>query len=99
VDGFGTRIDDEGVLWLSGELDLGVVDAFANAAENALDGQREFVIDLRELAFLDSTGIRAIVQLASRTERGVRLRQARPNVRKIIDLTGIAGRHGIRVED
>jgi anti-anti-sigma factor len=74
VDGFGTRIDDDGVLWVRGELDLGVVDAFATAAEVALDGQREFVVDLSELAFLDSTGIRAIVQLATRTDRGICLR-------------------------
>jgi hypothetical protein len=43
--------------------------------------------------------VRTILETARRTDRGVVLRRPRPNVRKVIDITGIVGRYGIRVED
>jgi anti-anti-sigma factor len=97
-DGFGTRIDDDGVLWLSGELDLAGVDAVRAAASAAMDGQRRFVVDLSELTFMDSSGIRAIVAIARTTSKGIVLRNPPDRVRKLIGMTGVEGRDGIAVE-
>ena len=99
LTGFDVRADTEGVLWVSGEIDMSVSERFEAAAAESLDGQREFVIDLSGVSFLDSTGIRAILSTAKRTDKGVCLREPRPSVRKVIELTGIIGRNGIRIED
>jgi anti-anti-sigma factor len=96
--GLTTRVDGDGVLWLCGELDLAGVDALRDAAAAALDGQRRFVVDLSELGFMDSSGIRAIVAIARTTSKGIVLRHPSDRVRKIIDMTGVEGRDGIAVE-
>jgi anti-anti-sigma factor len=95
---FEARIDRDGVVWLSGELDLASADRFSEVASTALDGQREFVVDLSGLSFLDSTGIRAMLALAARTDRGVVLRDPPPNVRRILEITAVGGHSGIRIE-
>ena len=96
---FETRIDEEHVVWLSGELDVAAADQFASAAASALNGQHELVVDLSALTFLDSEGIRVIIGTAKMTDRGVVLRESHGSVRKVLDLTAIAGHHGIRLED
>ena len=99
MNDFDARGDADGVLWISGEIDMAVSNRFEVAAAETLDGQREFVIDLSGASFLDSTGIRAILNTARNTDKGVCLRNPTPNVRKVLDITGIVGRHGIRISD
>lgn len=98
MGGFDARLDADGVLWVTGELDVAAVDPFSAAATAAVDGQREFVIDMTELTFIDSSGIRAVTRLATDTDRPIVLRNLQRSVRRVIDITAIAGRHGIRVE-
>ena len=95
---FEVRVDPDCVVWLSGELDMATAAEFAMTAMGALDGQRELVLDMSALRFLDSTGIQAIVETARRADRGVVLRSPRPNVRRVLELTGIPDKDGIRVE-
>jgi anti-anti-sigma factor len=97
-EAFEVRVDRDCVVWLSGELDMATAADFAATAIAALDGQRELVVDMSALRFLDSTGIQAIIATARRTDRGVVLRNPRPNVRRVIDLTGVTAQDGIRVE-
>jgi anti-anti-sigma factor len=53
-----------GCLALEGELDLAAVAALEGAVEAARsEGAGDVVLDLRELAFMDSSGLRTIVQL------------------------------------
>jgi anti-anti-sigma factor len=99
VGAFEARVDADCVVWLSGDLDLAVTARFAVAAAGALEAHRALLIDLSELEFIDSSGVRTILETARRTDRGVVLRRPRPNVRKVIDITGIVGRYGIRVEE
>jgi anti-anti-sigma regulatory factor len=61
---FEVRSDADGVLWLSGELDLAQMDSFIRTATANVDGQREVVLDLSELVFLDQAGIGAIMRFA-----------------------------------
>jgi anti-sigma B factor antagonist len=93
------QADPDGTLRLSGEFDLSSVEAFRLAIETSADPEREIVLDLTDLVFLDSSGIRAILTMAQDIgTNGVLLRNPQPNVRRVIELIGIEGRSGIRVE-
>jgi anti-anti-sigma factor len=84
---FETRVDPDGVVWLSGELDMATADPFTKTVFANVDGQ-QLVLDLSELTFLDSTGIRAIFELARARQEAVVLRNLRPNVRNVLAIAG-----------
>jgi anti-anti-sigma factor len=71
---------DAVVLTLRGELDIATVPRLEQAVDAALAGApRELKIDLRPLAFLDSSGLRQFILLADRArEEGWRLALIRP---------------------
>lgn len=84
------------VIAVAGELDL----ATGPQLESELDGislsDTELVIvDLRDLEFMDSTGLSIIVRAHQRlTREGCRLGLVRgsPQVQRLLDLTGVADR-------
>jgi anti-anti-sigma factor len=89
----------DGTLRLSGEFDMSSVETFRLAVETSADPDREIVLDLTELTFLDSSGIRAILTMAREIgTNGVVMRNTQPNVRRVIELIGIEGRNGVRLE-
>jgi anti-anti-sigma factor len=48
---------------LAGELDMGTASTLESAVEQALgEGARELVLDMRAVAFTDSSGLRAILR-------------------------------------
>jgi anti-anti-sigma factor len=56
------RAGDEYSITVAGELDLATCDMLLNGLASALGSDaRKIVLDLRELTFMDSTGLRAIV--------------------------------------
>lgn len=55
------KVGDVVVVSLSGELDMAGTDAFEEAIDRA-QGQTPIVVDLRPLKFIDSTGMRALIQ-------------------------------------
>jgi anti-anti-sigma factor len=88
----------DGVLYLSGEFDMAVAEGFAADAVANLDGQRDLVLDVSELAFIDSMGIRALLQLARlAAPKGVVLRRPRANVERVLEIVDIESL-GISVE-
>jgi anti-anti-sigma factor len=77
--------DDTVVLRLSGELDL-VSEPILAAALRRADG-RPVRIELEELAFMDSTGLRALIG-AAREIASLQLRgPLQPAVRRLLELT------------
>ena len=96
--GFEVRTDRDGILWLSGELDFEQMDRFAQMTMASVDGQREIVLELSGLSFLDSSGIRAILQFASTVPKGVVLRNPRSNVQQVLQIVDIAAHDSIRLE-
>jgi anti-sigma B factor antagonist len=93
------QADPDGTLRLSGEFDMSSVETFRLAVETCAEPDREIVLDLTELTFLDSSGIRAILTMAREIgTNGVVMRNPQPNVRRVIELIGIEGRSGIRLE-
>jgi anti-anti-sigma factor len=94
---FESRIDPDGVVYLSGELDMAIADSFCQGLISSLDGQRP-VLDLSELTFLDSSGIRAILQLARTSGQSVVLRNLRPNIQRVLEATGVNEALGVQIE-
>jgi anti-sigma B factor antagonist len=84
------------VVAFAGELDL----ANAGTAEDALeaslvDATGSVVVDMRELEFIDSTGIALLVSVLGRNKDGVRISfipSDSPAVARVLELTGLAER-------
>lgn len=86
-------------LAVSGELDMAAADDFRMFAATAVDPTREVVLDLTDLEFIDSAGLRSILRLAdSVCPHGLVLRWPQDNVLRALDLLGVETIAGIRVE-
>ncbi|HSZ69971.1 MAG TPA: STAS domain-containing protein [Solirubrobacteraceae bacterium] len=89
-----TRDVEDGTLSIAlvGELDLagaGQLEACLEQAER--EGRARLVIDLGGLAFIDSTGLRLLLQADARArERGCELllRRGEPSVQRVFEVTG-----------
>ena len=88
----------EGICYVTGELDLASADEFYRLVVALADPSREVILDVSALTFTDSTGMRAIVRLASSCRHGVVLRHPRPAVQKVFDIVQMDRVTGLRVE-
>lgn len=90
------RQEDEHVVALCGELDLGGVEAVQDEMRRVeqTDAGR-IIVDLSALEFMDSTGLRATLQIYARSStdgnRVVFLRGG-PVVQRLFEITGTEGR-------
>jgi anti-sigma B factor antagonist len=79
----------------AGELDLSVAAGFDTAVTSALDsGAETVVVDLGDLAFIDSAGVHALLRAHRRAARGtVRLiiRPAADRVQRVFEVCGVTG--------
>jgi anti-sigma B factor antagonist len=86
------RDGDTATVVLVGEFDLATLqEARAGFQEAQKDGARRIVVDLRELSFIDSTGI-AFLITARRDDPDGRLSfipSESPAVRRVLDITGV----------
>lgn len=84
------------VIGVSGELDLASSPALEEELERGVASQAEVVIvDLRNLEFMDSTGLSVLVRAHQRaTESGQRFGVVRgpQQVQRLLSLTGVADR-------
>lgn len=82
----------EGILLaLHGELDLSTVAILEDAMQSAERSHALVVVDLRDLTFLDSTGLHVLISAEQRARRsGARLVivQGPAQVRRLLELTG-----------
>lgn len=86
---FGVRTVDS-VLYLSGEFDLSGTSLFDEAAARLAKADR-LIVDLTELEFMDSSGLRALMNLDLRTRaEGARLtlRGPKPEVLRLLQMCG-----------
>jgi len=89
----------ETVVALSGELDVASSQGLSEELINLIDdGTTELVIDLAQLAFIDSTGLSAILRANKKLDgKGqLVLRQPTPLVRQVLEVTGLTG--ALRIE-
>jgi len=85
-----------------GELDLGTAPELERALETARAAGRPIVLDLRELSFMDSTGVRLLLIAAEDARDGVPLRMLGPasgDALVALQETGIASLLPLSEED
>jgi anti-anti-sigma factor len=78
---------------LAGELDLSTAPLVEERLREALSrGGRQLVVDLRDLDFMDSTGLTLLVRWARGAERDgydLALVRGEPRVHRLFELTGL----------
>ncbi len=88
--------DGSRIVAFAGELDLANAGTADSALESALsDAGTPVVVDMRELEFIDSTGIALLVSTLGRNEGGIRISfipSDSPAVTRVLELTGLAER-------
>jgi anti-anti-sigma factor len=83
--------DDAGtpVLTIGGELDLSSAGVVRSVAHEVLAQHPEhLVIDLAELAFMDSSGIALLLWIAQQVTR-IELRRPSPKIEQLLEMTGL----------
>jgi len=78
-------------LALSGEVDLATTPALLERSDALLADDGDLTLDLSEVSFIDSQGIRAFIRIARSLEGRGRLVLADPSaeVRKLFDIVGV----------
>jgi anti-anti-sigma factor len=87
-------LERETVLILRGEFDLTGLDAFRDAVAH-ISPRHRMVVDLRELRFLDSSGLGALVVLAERARSegwSLVLSDPQPPVAMVLRISGLSQR-------
>lgn len=78
---------------IAGEIDLSTTEQVADAVHTAMAGRpREVHVDMAAVTFLDSSGIRILLQAhreAAEQGIGLRLVHAHRRVTEVLDLTGL----------
>jgi anti-sigma B factor antagonist len=94
--GFAISTSEQGgrtVVLLRGELDLATAPALEKVVTEHLAAGDEVVVDLRELAFMDSTGLRVLVHAHSSVAEERRFSIVRPPpggpIAKILSIAGV----------
>lgn len=81
------------VVAVRGDLDVASADSFQAALAAALEaGDVRVVVDLAELAFIDSSGLGALIRALKRARErggGVRVENVSPTVRRVFEITGL----------
>lgn len=85
------------MLAVGGELDLASSPSLESELELVFeaDSNQFVILDLSELEFMDSTGLSVLVRAHQRSqaaERGFALIKGRPQVQRLLSLTGVAER-------
>jgi anti-anti-sigma factor len=86
---------------LSGELDMATAVTLHEALQHVVAAHGRLVLDMEELSFIDSSGLRALVQLSERMNGAgpLVLCNVPPSVRRLLDIVGFEALPGIEVED
>jgi anti-anti-sigma factor len=90
--------DDGRTLVVAGEIDLASVADLVGAARAMGEGACSR-LDMRGVTFIDSTGIRALIELARAAKGELELVGVQPPVRRVLDLVGLETHLPLRVVD
>jgi anti-anti-sigma factor len=88
-------------LALTGELDLATTPLLLERARLLTEHDGDVALDLSEVSFIDSQGIRAFIQIARSLDGRGRLILRAPSaeVRKLFEIVGVSRFPNIAVED
>jgi len=84
---------DRIIVSVRADVDLGTVDALSQALEQATRESGQVIIDMTDVTFLDSTGVRVLVEAyrsAQRNGGALYVRGARHWVARVLEVTGVA---------
>ncbi len=88
-----SSIDSRHEVHLQGELDLGTAPQLRDElARLAADGARFVTVDMKDLAFIDSTGLSVLITGLKRLRQqggDMALRSPTPSTRKVLEITGL----------
>lgn len=89
-----TRNGTEAIVWVTGEIDLATAPDLATAGLDAIasEGLTDLIVDMSEVAFIDSTGIAALIRMrhaAITKGRVMRLRAVPEQARRALAITGL----------
>ncbi len=96
---------DDGALVVAGDLDAASAESMERAlrsAEAERDRRSPLVVDLRGVAFMDSSGLRTLVAASLRAgRRGTRvtLRNVGPELSRLLEITGLCDQFGLPAAD
>jgi anti-sigma B factor antagonist len=98
--GFGIEMNGDRTARLRGELDVGAYDAATTAAAPLFHADGDVTLDLSELSFIDSSGIRLFIRLHKALDGRGQLILTGPtsHVAYILDIAGLP-EIGVRVEN
>ncbi len=85
-----THEEYSAVIALEGELDLGTVADLQEAVDDALGaGAQHVTIDCRGIGFVDSSGLRCLLDTNANAPRGVALVQPSSSLLRILEITSL----------
>ena len=87
------QMGDVVVVSVTGELDMASAAALYRAVDRAQD-RGQIVVDLRDLTFIDSTGIRALIEVYSAGQNGhstVSFIRGQAHVQRVLQMAGVEG--------
>jgi anti-sigma B factor antagonist len=92
-----SRRQEDGVVIVApeGDIDLATIEVLRSELESARKGASTLVVDLRGVAFMDSSGLRLLVEaerLAERDGSTLALVRGPAAVQRLLELTGLADR-------
>lgn len=87
-------------LRLVGEFDMTGVSTFEDALMGRIPANGQLTLDLSELSFIDSSGVRALVACAQSLNGGGPLVLANPteHVARVLDILGLARSRGFEIK-
>ena len=76
---------------IKGRLDAGNALEFDKSLK--LDGINDLTIDLADLEYISSAGLRTLLKIQKKMDRqgAMRIKNIRENVREVLDMTGFSG--------
>lgn len=104
-DTLHVHVAADGAIVASGDIDVAggpILDAAIVEQEGRLSAADPIVIDLTDVTFIDSSGLRSLLGASRRAdERGaaVVLRSPSPSVRRLLEITGTTARFRIEGVD
>ncbi len=95
-DPLTVEVSDDGILEVAGDIDMEgapvLESAILKLEQQSNNGsQNDLVIDLGEVLFIDSSGLRILLGAAQRLRdqgRNIVLRSTAPSVRRLLEITG-----------
>lgn len=81
-----------------GEIDASTAPTLEAALADLPEGGEPVVLDLGDVTFIDSSGLRVLIALASRASdggRSVKIDRPSPTVARLLEITGLAEMFGL----